>query len=311
MKKHLFAAAVAAGLAGSIAGVDPAAADVFTIDDFTVIKNGSPILDDGFNDGIAPPNTSSVPAFSCTTSPNCYSTSGTFSETSGRAVLDTSLGGLLTSPVGSAVRMDNAILKSNIDPSSFLGLKQGDATHNITFSVSGRFDLGFPTADHTAYGVRLTDRLIGGPGTPPDQAGDDTLDMNVRNVGGNIRVEFRELDFQGGTTTTIAFADLPTILGTLASSSITPDQIVLTLARNNAATNDITASFSLLQAGSDVYDQTLLAPPAFATNATIFNGENWTRAAFFGYEAVPEPVSLALFGVGLAAVGFVRRRKAA
>ena len=44
--------------------------------------------------------------------------------------------------------------------------------------------------------MRLRDRLVGGDGTPPDQLGDDVIElMVVRGQDGVARVQLREKDF--------------------------------------------------------------------------------------------------------------------
>lgn len=312
MKMRLVAATVAAGLAASITGIAPATADVFKIDQFNVVSTynsvSHTILNDGFDDNLPPPEapgTANVFTHgNCASSTDCYATNGTFTESNSRAVLDTSLGSPFPLTPSTPTLLESATLETNVDPTTVYGLKENNGS---TFFVSGRFDLGLPSTSGTQYGVSLSDLGYGGAGT-------DTLTMAVANVGGTVQVEFHKYDFQNGSDTLIAATDLQPILDSLASSSmppITPDQIELTLARNDAATNDITASFSLLQAGGDVYDQTLLTPLQLAPDATVFNSESWTLPTFYALQAVPEPMSLVLFGFGLAGLGFVRRRRSA
>src|SRR5262249_60479265 len=93
---------------------------------------------------------------------------------------------------------DSAVLRSNIDPSNLAaGLKNND-----NFTVSGLFDLTLPDSPRESYGIRLTDRLIGGSGTPPDQLGDNVVSLRVQETaGGDLQVQLRHVDFVGNTNT--------------------------------------------------------------------------------------------------------------
>src|ERR671922_234020 len=76
------------------------------------------------------------------------------------------------------------------------------------------------------------------------------------------------------------------------------DEFSVTLAKLSAGIDEITASFSYIDGG--------VAGPVttFASTADIFNGENFTRAAFVAFTPapVPEPSTLAfLLGAGLVA----------
>ena len=261
-----------------VGGSAPHAADyVFAVDNLSIVKNGdpTPIFNDGFGNGIAPPNS---PSFS-NGNPHSYGTSGTFSETGGRTIMD----GTLADPALGVGTPDEfvghfATVRSNIDPNDMtLGLKSDD-----DFTVEGRFDLILPDDRREAYGIRLTDRLIGGtgPNVPPDQPGDDGLDLVVRMVNdGTVRVQLVEVDFAN---------DQYNILGgVVLNPPAGVDQIVLRLSHDNANLGTITASFDLLDGGVLVgTTQTLsVQGKIFGTETPGFTGddENWTRAQIVAY----------------------------
>src|SRR5262249_23427370 len=117
------------------------------------------------------------------------------------------------------------------------------------FTVEGRFDLSIPGDPREAYGVSLVDRLQGGSGTPPDQPGDDLLQLVVRGgVDGVARLQFREVDFVNHAVTIIDAIELMPPAGA--------DQIVLRLTHAAANVGVIHASFDYLSGGSVVGSQT-------------------------------------------------------
>ena len=69
--------------------------------------------------------------------------------------------------------VNNAVLLTDISADMTRGLKSDD-----TFAIETRFDL-LPVAPGQRYGIRLSDRLIGGSGTPPDQEGDDLVEVRI------------------------------------------------------------------------------------------------------------------------------------
>jgi VCBS repeat-containing protein len=132
---------------------------------------------------------------------------------------------------------------------------------NSSFTVSGLFDLTLPAEDRNEYGIRLTDRTS-------FQAGDSTVELRVvRDPGGIVRVQLREIDFAGGTRTVLQQFNL---------NPGTHDQILLTLTHDVINPGAVHASFQLSQGG--VLDETVTN---FTSTGTIFDGENWTRAQFF------------------------------
>jgi VCBS repeat-containing protein len=231
----------------------------FKIDQFKVVRTGtnSFTFDDQFDDGLAPPSvpTGSGPIQS-------YFVTGTVVEQGGKAVLTGSNAGFGTgSPAGDPFFGEYATLNTNISPTDPSGLKQ-----NSSFTISGLFDLILPAEDRNEYGIRLTDRTA-------TQAGDSTVELRVaRGADGIVRVQLREIDFASGTRTV------------LQSFNLNPgshDKILLTLTHDVIDGQVVHASFQL--GTTDESGIHLEAATNFNPEipATIFSGENWTRAQFF------------------------------
>jgi VCBS repeat-containing protein len=253
----------------------------FSMDSLNVIKNGFTIFADGFDDGTPPP---SVPAGS---GPPSYAVNGTYGEADGRLVIDSS-GAVQTVGVGTSDPLVGqfATLLTNIDPANLAqGLRNDD-----DFTVAGRFDLILPDSPREAYGIRLTDRLIGGNGITPDQPGDDAIELVVRRgLGGTVIIQLRELDFAANTVTTIDTIVLAAPEGA--------DQIELRLTHDADNVGVVEASFDYLSDGVVIATQSLAGiGHIFGTETPDFAGddENWTRAQIVTY--APEITDSTLTG---------------
>jgi Ca2+-binding RTX toxin-like protein len=248
----------------------------FKIDQFRIIKNGTIILDDPFSNGTPPPG---APEFSASGPAPDYGTLGTFTESSGRAVMDgaLSINSQPANPASPIMSVHGAVLPTNIDPANTTaGLKS-----NHDFTVEGRFDLIIPDNNQEGYGIRLQDRTA-------ELSGDDVIQLSVRRgTDGIVRVQLHELDYVNGESV---------VLGSILLDAGTNDQITLRLSHDAGpgTTGIVTASFDLLTAGAVTstvnFTQTA---QIFGTETPGFAGddENWTRASFLSFSPDPDESS--------------------
>jgi VCBS repeat-containing protein len=153
---------------------------------------------------------------------------------------------------------NDAILRTNLTTPTTSGLRLA-----TSFSVTGVFDLVISDSPREEYGIRLTDRLVGGSGTPPNQAGDDTVALTNRKQGRRCRCPAQERQLRGRH-----HHAFPTDRVGAAERS-GPDQ---SAPQPRGKRFRVTASFDYMHLGSVIDTQ------SFTTTAPIFNNEDWTRA---------------------------------
>ena len=236
----------------------------FGLDTFRIVRNDILYFEDPFNDGVPPPSAPNL-ASGFTTSYRVGPTGATVGpEVGGKLTIDSS-GAVVVPPFGGAgadFLLQETILRTNIDSGDLVrGLKVDD-----TFSVTGIFDLIHPDPQTESYGIMLTDNAL--------LPGNDQLELLVRRLPSQpvARITFLRRNF---ITQTISI---------IASTLVDPshDQIALTLTRPTTINNRIQASFAYIDGG-------VMGPvTTFGTTATIFNGENFTRAGFRAISRLPE-----------------------
>jgi VCBS repeat-containing protein/ELWxxDGT repeat protein len=251
-------------VAGGTPG-QPADYAVF-LDALRITKNGNAsFFFDDFDDGVAPPD-----------GPNGATSyalgSGISMPEAGSRALLADEGGVQGIGPGQAdpFLTVNAVVRTNIDPNDLVaGLKSDD-----NFKVEAIFDLAIPDDNREAYGVRLRDRVVGGDGTPPDQLGDDVIELLVRRGNdGILRVQLFERDFANEVVNVLG--------GVLLAPPPGADQILLRLSHSTSSVGTIFASFDYLAGGVVVGTQTLAATGQIfgtETPGDTSDDENWTRA---------------------------------
>ena len=279
---------------GSVLMATTVNATAFYIDQFQITKNGNPWFEDPFNDGFVPPSSENLVSGGTQASYFTKPDPMPGPEQNGTLVLDTAQGEPTTSEVtGTQLLMQRARLATNTsDDSADLGrgLKTDD-----TFTVTGVYDLIQPDIRQERYGIRLTDFKS------------DNLDPNdnvqlgvVLTTQGDWMVGFREADFAAGKFNLLDSYNLSN-----TTDIAIFDQIVLMLSKSNDTSNEITASFELI----DLQDTSNNILIDLNGNPAIFDGELWTRADFMAFQVVPVPAALPLFGSALGLMGFVGWRR--
>lgn len=281
IRKHLLAAA--AGTALALMSATSSFAFDARLDLFTVTKNGSPLLSDGFSDGAPPPSgASEIETYRFI--------QGTLSESGGRVTIGAATGGVAANADGTLTKTAGATFASDIGANGTLGLRS-----NNTFLVSGVFDILTTPAIGDGYGIRLTDRGADGA------QGGDVLELGIlRRENGSVGIVYRRQDFLSGLITNYS-----------VQSVAGGDQIEFMLGKPNADPNSgIQASFRYVVGGTPGTPTLLRTTELNGVDPIrLFGGETYTRAEFFAVTAVPEPETYAMLIAGIGLIGWQLRRK--
>ena len=263
------------------------------IDQFTITRDGTTVLNDTFTDGVPPP---SGPAgadtyFLSQGTPGPESggllelntANGSFSanaiETPRVVVVVTRLTCIIDCPVGSSKLGNTNLLKE-----------------------TGLFSFTIPTGPQfQAYGIRFSDNVA-------DRTGHGQLvQLFVRfnDTDGKPEIAYVLQDFEHNIITPLgAPVDLLASLKSLSElqNPVVPDQILFTLSQSVAG-----GSFC----GSyEFFENNLDTGHGGAFNCgTLFNGVDYVRGQFFAAQGVPEPETWLLMGVGVLGLVLVARRR--
>jgi hypothetical protein len=255
---------------------------VVSIDDFSVVRNGTTLFHDGFGDGVPPP---SGPNGAAT-----YGVLGPFpgnAESGGRLLLDSANGVSTFNAIEQARIEQRARLLTNIDPTNLnLGLKSDD-----TLSLTGIFSLTTPSGlFNPQYSIRFNDFTAGAPHQLVQ------LQVRLHSTTGLADIRYILQDFDANTITVLGSA--------LFAPPVGADEILLNINRPDTANDNAFGSFDYLAAGLSVG-----GGATFVTPAHMFQVENFVRAEFNVSDAIPEPESYAMLLAGLGLLGFVARRR--
>lgn len=264
------------------------------LDEFWIMKGSAAagpteIFRDSFNDTVLPPSGPDGP-----TTYTVYGPGGITSEANGKLTMTPSLGNptviTATHADVTTAAIRNLATSNPLNP-NFLGI-------GSSFSIHGLFDMSsLPMIPGQSFGIHASDRAVN-----LGNLGNNTFSLfvGVSSVTGEVGVFLRLNDYALDTSVVLW---TQSIVSSLAGA----DQIELILSKA-LGSDEISAAYFL-------YDYDLSTPVvragSIANAGTIYDGEDYIRAQFVTTDRIPipEPTSLALFGLGVAAIYLVRRRR--
>jgi hypothetical protein len=234
----------------------PISQSAIVVDDLSITKNETLIYNNTFSQ--APPASPTILSNGVPT-PIVFLTLGSsWTEANGHAVLWSPTAqstGFARTTTASGNDEVYALLNTNTDPTSTLGLKESTG-----FAVSSTFNL--TALQHGSYGMQLNDGTsTHGP--------DEVVQLLVTSNNGTTVVELLQSDLATNPVSSVVLASQ-----TLTSDQLTGNnQIEFQLSHaQNAMT--VTGSFELLNNG------TVTTTVSFTTPGTVFTSSNdWTRVA--------------------------------
>lgn len=252
-----------------------------SIADYSVWSQQTPLFQDNFDDGLAPP---SAPSYSSGTAA-AYTMIGSFAdgaEHAGKLEIDTSTGAAGTNASGQSRLTLGGRLNTNTSSDITRGLR---LTHG--FAVMGVYDLAIPDAS-TVYGIRLSDSVS-------DR--NDYAELEVRSSSTGVTT-FRMLhqDFLNGTS--VVDGSKSFVVAAAAT------QVALLFVHDTVGDLTVTGYYSFLDASGSMLPWTMIG------QQDLFNGEDFTQASFVASQPgpVPEPGMPAMLLLGLGVIAAVRRR---
>lgn len=281
----------------SVTGTSHATVFQPVIDEFWIVKNGTEIFRDSFDDGMAPP---SGPDGAMTYNMNAGDGGLVGGEGGGSLTMTPSLGNPSAITGVTADTFTGAIRRASINATSSNFLGVDDA-----FSIFAQYDLTtVPGVPGQAFGIRATDRASGNRGNNVAQ-----LDVARDRTTDEVGVRLLQVDFVGDTVERADFVSLQSLLGTAAKI-----QLILS---KDAGSDAIEASFiaygelmNVLAMGDlDTILNQSLAP------ILLYQGEDYIRAQFFSVDTdvaispVPLPGALPLLLAAIMALGLVSRSR--
>jgi hypothetical protein len=263
------------------------------MDEFWINKNGAPLFRDSFDGPGLPPSGPDGAATYAVTGP-----AGFTGASNGKLTMTPGLGApVMISGVFSEIATTTIRVASPFaDNANFLG--QASA-----FSIRGLFDLAsVPSVTGQSFGIRATDQALG-----IGNIGNESYELFVgfgEQGGlneGKVVVALRKNDYMANQSSLLAGVSIADLLPQAS-------QIELSFAKAAGAAV-LNASYRLYGAGGVEVGG---GPIGVQRTLSIYDGEDFIRGGFQSSDIapIPEPSTLAMMAAGLAALAFLRKRRA-
>ena len=298
------------GAVAALTDPDTAGATSIFMDEFSVIRNGSPLFDDTFNQNVTltggTGSTVSSGVSFTGDGPANYFVGGTIPETTannGQALLNTANGIVVTQPdpFFPLVSDVHAALQTGVATTAAQAL-----TPSTSFTVTGLFDLSLPNVVGGTDDLFLSNRYA-----VNDDAG-NFLQIRLRDCAAGVSgcggLNGPVLQFTWGSTISDQLTTIDLV--TLSAADLADPQFEFEFTKN--ASTDVVNAYYAFGSGNTLatFNGTLTALGSTDSSTDIFTSSLQTvEPGFEAFEPVPapEPSTLAILAAGLFGLCAFRR----